>query len=33
MEHIKKLKIIIIAIILAVIALIPNNVLADGTIL
>lgn len=30
MEHIKKLKIIIIAIILAVIALIPNNVLADG---
>lgn len=30
MEHIKKLKIIIITIILAVIALIPNNVLADG---
>lgn len=30
MEHIKKLKIIILTIILAVIALIPNNVLADG---
>lgn len=30
MEHIKKLKIIIITIILVVIALIPNNVLADG---
>lgn len=30
MEHIKKLKIIIITIILAVIALMPNNVLADG---
>lgn len=30
MKHIKKLKIIIITIILAVIALIPNNVLADG---
>lgn len=30
MEHMKKLKIIIITIILAVIALIPNNVLADG---
>lgn len=30
MEQIKKLKIIIITIILAVIALIPNNVLADG---
>lgn len=30
MEHIKKLKIIIITIILAVIALIPTNVLADG---
>ncbi len=30
MVHIKKLKIIMISIILAVIALIPNNVLADG---
>ena len=30
MAHIKKLKIIMISIILAVIALIPNNVLADG---